>query len=481
MPLIRTSGGCANAGLFCALLLAGCASAGKRADVAGNESRPTKLAAAASRPESARAHLRVSPASVPSAIKTVGYEEPEDDCIRVVDDGAELFAGQETLDLPQLVGEVQRRNPSVSAALAAWGAAAERCPQVVTLDDPTLLAMVAPASLWPNNQRSYIISLSQKLPWSGKLDLRGRVAEWSAVAASFDHDEVQLRLAEAARLAYYDYFHVNRRLDLNDAGREAVQSFRETARSRFEANQAQQQDVLQADVELGKLEQRRIDLDQLLQVAVARINTLLHRDPDLPLPPPPEQLENPTALPSVAELRERAIGQRPDLAALQARLNSEQNSLALTIREYYPDVEIMGRYDTFWTDPNQRSQIGMNMNIPLNRQRRDAAVREATFRVNKLQAEYDREVDLVKNEVQGAYARLAAGRRTVQLYADRILPTAEDNVAAATSAYTAGTVDFLRLVQTQRELIELKENYQQALVDFQRNRAELDRVVGTLR
>jgi outer membrane protein TolC len=274
---------------------------------------------------------------------------------------------------------------------------------------------------------------------------------------------------------------VHRRLELNDAGREAVQSFRETARSRFEANQAQQQDVLQADVELGKLEQRRIDLDQLLQVAVARINTLLHRDPDLSLPPPPEQLENLTVLPGVAELRERAIGQRPDLAALQARLNSEQNTLALTCREYYPDVEIMGRYDTFWTDPNQRSQIGVNMNIPLNQQRRDAAVREATFRVNKLQAEYDREVDLVKNEVQGAYARLAAGRRTVRLYADKILPTAEDNVAAATSGYTAGTLDFLRLVQTQRELIELKENYQQALVDFQRNRAELDRVVGNIR
>ena len=139
----------------------------------------------------------------------------------------------------------------------------------------------------------------------------------------------------------------------------------------------------------------------------------------------------------------------------------------------------MGKYDSFWTDVVQRGQVALNVNMPLYRGRRDAAVREAMHRVNKLQAEYEQQIDLIRNDVQSSYARVEAGRRTLELYTEKILPAAQGNVEAASSGYTAGTVDFLRLVQAQRELIELNEKYQQAIVDYNRNRAELDRVVGT--
>jgi outer membrane protein TolC len=185
-------------------------------------------------------------------------------------------------------------------------------------------------------------------------------------------------------------------------------------------------------------------------------------------------------LPNVDELRLRAIEQRPDLRALAARLQSEQNALALTYKEYYPDIELMGKYDSFWTDVVQRGQVALNVNMPLYRGRRDAAVREAMHRVNRLQAEYEQQVDLIRNDVQSSYARVEAGRRTLDLFTEKVLPAAQGNVEAASSGYTAGTVDFLRLVQAQRELIELNEKYQQAVVDYNRNRAVLDRVVGTL-
>jgi hypothetical protein len=185
-------------------------------------------------------------------------------------------------------------------------------------------------------------------------------------------------------------------LEVNDSGLAAVQSFRDTAKSKFEANQVPQQDVLQADVELAQLEQRRVEIDQARQVAMARINTLLHREPQLPLPMPPERLGPAGDVPDVDALRAQAVERRPELAALQARLNAEQNALKLACAEYYPDFEIMGKYDTFWTDPAQRGQVALNVNVPLYRGRRDAAVREAMFRVNKLQAEYEQQVDLIE-------------------------------------------------------------------------------------
>ncbi|HEY2249934.1 MAG TPA: TolC family protein [Planctomycetaceae bacterium] len=490
--MFQNIGDGARAGLICAVLLAGCTSASKQAGIALDKPRRTSRAIAESETVSQtppallnsakRGHVALGKVS---PIELASYDGPLESSPAAADPtagtDADLFSGQLELDLPELERAVQRRNPSLKAALAAWGVAAEKFPQAVALDDPMLQTMLAPGTLASNSstQASYILGIGQKIPWSGKRRLRGQVAQWNAVAASLDHDEVQLRLTEAARIAYYEYYNVFRLIDLNDANLQALQSFRETAESKFEANLVPQQDVLQADVELAKLEQRRVEIEQQRVVASARINTLLHREPQVSLPPPPRQLIPAAPLPSVEELRARAIDQRPDLAAMAARIQSEQNVLALTYKDYYPDFEIIGKYDSFWTDVVQRGQIAMNLNIPLYQDRRQAAVREAIFRVAKMQADFELQVDMIRNEVHTGYAIVEASRRTLELYTGKVLPAAQGNVEAASSGYTAGTVDFLRLVQAQRELIELKEKYQQAIVDYNRNRAELDRVVGT--
>jgi len=385
------------------------------------------------------------------------------------------------LSLPILVSEVQRRNPSLQAALAAWGAASQRYPQVVALEDPVFQSMFAPGSFSSNSsvQASYYVGIAQKVPWSGKRALRGQAAQSEANAASLDSQDVRLRLAEATRLAFFDYYLVSRELELNAANSDAVERFRETATAKFESNQVTQQDVLQADVELGILRSRRIELKQNEKIAVARINTLLHRQPHLPLPSPPPQLEVSDDLPNVDSLRQQALEQRPDLAAQASRIAAEQAAVALAVKEYYPDFEFMGRYDQFWTDVVQRSQVGMYVNIPLNQSRRKAAVCEAMFRVNRMQAEYDAQVDSIRNEVQAAHARLEASLETVRLYVQTILPKAHANVESANAGYIATKVDFLRLVEAERQLIELQEKHQDAVAEYHRRRAQLERVAGT--
>lgn len=475
MPLFRQVGGCAGAGVLCALVAAGCAST------------PRQMTAVARQPGTDRAPQAAFADShgawAPDhSLRTVGYEEPVDDRAepQLSRSGEDLFATRIELSLPELVDEVQRRNPTLQAALAAWGMAAERSPQAVALDDPVFQSMLAPGSFPSASsvQASYLVGISQKIPWHGKRALRGQIAEAQAAAAGLDSEDVRLRLTEAARLAYFDYYLVRRDLELNAANRDAVASFRETARSRFEANQGPQQDMLQADVELGLLESRRIELEQNLTVAVARINALLHREPQLPLPSPVRLPGTAGELPDVASLRQMAIERRPDLTAQAARIEAEEASVALAVKEFYPDFEFMGRYDNFWTNVEQRGQVGMYMNIPLNRSRRKAAVDEALQRLAKLRAEYDAQADAIRADVEAGIARLAGSGKAAQLYSTTIIPAAEENVSVTNAGYEAGNVDFLRLVSAQRQLIELKEKQQAAIVEHHRRLAELERIVG---
>lgn len=391
----------------------------------------------------------------------------------------DLFAGANELPLDQLIAAVRARNPSLQAAHAAWSAAAERYPQALALDDPMLQSMFAPASFAANNsQPSYFLGAAQRVPWHGKRALRGQVAQWDANASGWDAGEVQLRLDVAARMAFFDYYLVQRELELNQKNHEVTQDFRSTAKSKYESNQASEQDLSLADLELAKLEEEELELRRAEQIAIARINTLIHRRPDHVLPPAPGRLEITDNLQDVGSLREVALEKRPELAAMAAKIQSEQAAVLLACKEYYPDFEFMGRYDSFWTDAQQRPQVGMNMNVPLNRGRRGAAVREAQFKVAKMMAEYAREQDNVREEVQVAYARVKASQKAVVLYERRLLPAAETNLAASRAAYIGGTVDFLSLMTARREAIAQQIGYQRALTEYHRGRADLERAVG---
>ncbi len=394
-----------------------------------------------------------------------------------------LFAGASELEVDPLVELAIARNPSVEAVLNAWRAAAQRYPQAIALDDPMFMAVTAPGS-WHSSdvEAAYMLQGSQKFPWCGKRQARGRAASAEARAMLGDARDERLKVAQMTRLAFYDYFLVHRQLDLQTLNTRVLREFANTARAKYENNQVTEQDVLQADLELADIERRQIEFERMRSVAVARINTLLLRVPDDHLPPPPQQLHLPGAVPPADLLRQIAAGQRPDLAALAARVRVEQANLTLATKQYYPDADIFGRYDSFWqpveTQSELRSQVGINMNVPIYQRKLAAGVCEARFRVAQRQAEYKQKLAEIQYEVEAARAQVEEGRRLVNLYGTKLLPTAERNVSVARINYDVNNASFLGLAQAQRQFIELREKHQQALADLHRRVAELERVVG---
>ena len=115
--------------------------------------------------------------------------------------------------------------------------------------------------------------------------------------------------------------------------------------------------------------------------------------------------------------------------------------MALACREYYPDVEIVGKYDTLMP-PDMQAQVGMRLNVPLQQARHQAAVQEAQARLSQQRAEYANRRDQVAFEVQAAMVRVSEAQKVARLYTARILPAAEQNLKSARANYVAGKVDF---------------------------------------
>jgi outer membrane protein TolC len=306
---------------------------------------------------------------------------------------------------------------------------------------------------------------------------RGSAASAAADARKGDMGDVRLRLSEAARTAFYDYYLARRHTEVNDSTYRLVAQFREIAWNKYQVNQAAEQDVLQADVELATIESRRTELARDEQVAVARVNTLLHRAAEHPLPPPPAAIRLGNSLPGAEALQQIAEQSRPDLAALQARIRAEEANVELACKEYYPDVNLVGMYDARMPE-NMRAAVGMDINVPLPNGRRSAAEREASERLAQRRAEYQERLDQVRYEVQSSLAQAQQSERVVHLYEERILPAAVRSVESAQAGYINGKLDFLRLLDAERQVNTQREMYHQAMADYHRRLAELERAVG---
>ncbi len=395
--------------------------------------------------------------------------------------GGPPFAGLSELPVDALVEQVLARNPSLAQMTAAWQAASARYPQVTALDDPMMGATIAPASIWSNNvDFAARVEVSQKLPYPGKLGLRGESALANAAAAGDEVDDMRLQLIESAKSSFYEYYLVTRAIAVNEENLRLLKEFREQAKTRYEKALVPEQDVWQADVELGRQRERGLTLNRIRKVAIARINTLMQLPPDVALPPPPARLTLGEGLPTVEELRARALAQRPDLHALANRIAAEQAALKLAHKEFCPDFEVMAACDGFWQPPQQalQAQVGVRLNLPIQKGRRYAAIAEAQARIAERVAEFDSRIAHVHLQIQEAYEQVTESEQVVRLYETTILPATQSNVDAARSAYETGKTPFLTLIEAQRNRVGLRDRYFEALADYYRRKATLERVVG---
>jgi outer membrane protein, heavy metal efflux system len=271
-------------------------------------------------------------------------------------------------------------------------------------------------------------------------------------------------------------------IEINREITQIMERLRDTAQGRYRNSQVTQQDVLQADLELADLACRQLELERMRRVAIARINTLLRRWPDAPLPLPPATLDGPREPADPNLLWQTALQQRPDLTALAWRVQSKEVALELAYKNFFPDVDVFGRYDTFWqpasTQGPLRASVGVAMNLPVYREKLRAAVCEAQFRVNQRRAEFEQRSLEIQYEVVAASHQVEESRKTVELYATRLVPVAEQNVAAARANYEVGKLGFIELALAQRQLVNAYEKQLDAIVTYSRRLSELDRAVG---
>jgi outer membrane protein TolC len=381
----------------------------------------------------------------------------------------------EDATLQDCLDYAQQNNPGLEAALNRWKAAAERVPQARTLPDPSLNYELEAMP----DRRQHMVTLNQMFPWPEKLSLRAAVAREEAEAARQQYEAAKVSLFFRVKDAYYEYYYLGRAVAVVRENRDLVKYLEEVARTRYKAGAAGHPDVIRAQVELGKLDDELRTLVDSRSAAAARLNAVLNRPAEAPLPWPRALAEEPVEV-SDGRLLEILRESNPELKALDSQVAREERMIRLAEKDYYPDLMLGAGY--------MREQMSgggadgvmamVGATLPIWREKYAAGVREAEDRHQAaLQARTDR-ANTLGAEVKMTLYRFRDAERKINLYRDTLLPKAREALKATEASFRVGQAAFTDLIDAQRIFLEFQLAGERALADHAQRRAELEMLVG---
>lgn len=396
-----------------------------------------------------------------------------------------------TLSIEQAVSLALQGNPGLAEVQARAESAAQRPSQVGALPDPLLFlnALNLPLDSFDPTQEAmtqFQVGISQKLPWSGKLELRAEAARLTALSKQDAAIEARLMLARDVRRSWWNLFYLDRALDTVQDNQARLRSFVQVVQAKYRVGEGQQQDVLLAQVELSGQLERAVRLRGMRRGEAARLRALMHHPGDLSVDL--QHIETPELadLDAAGEWQRQALARRPLLSMKQYALDAADRLLELSRKGSYPDFTLKGAYGLRGgenPDGSSRSDfltLGVSLNLPLyqgSKQDREVDQRNS----ERMEARYalDDARRKVREQVEGALADYAQGREQARLLRNGIIPQTEQAVASMLAGYQVDKVDFLTLVRTQIKLNNFRIAYWKALSQAKQAEARLLAAVGT--
>jgi outer membrane protein TolC len=390
-------------------------------------------------------------------------------------------------DLAEYVAYAMANNAGLEAAFNRWRAALERVPQVTALPDPRL------------SYRYYIrqvetrvgpmrhgIGLSQTFPWLGKLELAGDAATKAAEAERLRFEAARLELVRDVTAAYAEYYHLARRVAVLEDHMKLVRLAEQTVRSRYRTSTAPHADVVRAQMELARLEERLVSLGDMRGPVIARLNAALNRPAGADLPWP-------TALPGVAAgfTDDQALrwlaDSSPTLKALDAEVAARKHRVELARKAAMPDITLGVDYTQIGRgtgamrpadDGQDAIAVMLSVNLPIWRDKIEAGVREARHRQWAAESARRQKLNDLSQHLKMALYRFRDAQRKAALYRDALLPKGREAVGAAQAALRSGNASLTDLVDAQRVLLEFELSAERARADRVAHVSEIEMLIG---
>jgi len=389
--------------------------------------------------------------------------------------------------LSQLLAEAEANNPQISAADHGARAARQVAPQVTTLPDPKFtyqqlsVGSPRPFAGYTNSDFAYIgVGASQELPYPGKLRLRGQVAERDADTKQAEIEVTKTSIADAINANYLQLAYLQQTLDILRQNEGVLDQLIQDATVHYQVGQGMQQDVLQAQVNRTKIVKEITMHHQQMGQLQAHLKGLLNRDQGSPEIVTEDLIETPLKRTS-DELLVVVRQNNPQIQVDASSIRKQDAQLASAKREGKPDFEIGYMYQN--TDRKYRDYYMFTFDVRFPRKKRvNAGIAEATEKRTESKQTLTAHLQQQLAEVQEGYVKATGDEELLKEYREGLIPQSDAAYRATLSAYSSNREQFTHVLSYFTDLLSLKLEYAQTLVDHETALAHLETLTGaTLR
>jgi len=395
-------------------------------------------------------------------------------------------------ELRAYVDEALEKNPGLQETLGRYRASLETIDRVDTLPDPVFSFVQAIRSVETRvGPQINSFTFSQRFPWFGKLDLSGQVAMQEALAVHQMHRARQQEVIAATKRAYYELAYADAAIGITREEQSLLEHYEALAETRYATGQGLQQAIIKLHAEISRVVNRLEILGQQRRSSEAKLNTLMDRAPESPLP----AVSHP-AIPEVEvdleELYALGLENRQELKATEERILKSEKAIELAEKSSWPDfflgvgfVNVGKRSDpagiAMPPPDNGKNALSISAGISLPIYRRDdeASIREASETLFAERRRYASVRNEMEFSVRDEMVRVETLLEQIRLFDRALVPQSEEALRSTEAAYETGQLGVLDLLDSERMLLNVRVVHARYRADVLIALANLERAIGT--
>lgn len=428
----------------------------------------------------------VGSAVMPFAGSHALAEEPEAPITQTAMKGAP----EQTIKLQELIHEALNNRPSLKAAkFDAISKDAETGPKgsyerpmvgVSAMNYP--VDTLSPGEFGMTGKE---FSVTQKIPFPGKLSKLSSATESEAKAKKETYSNKQLELIKEVKMAYFDLFLAYKKRDVLNEQLNLIRQLITVTRSRYSLNKISQAEVLSLQMEEGNLMDQMLTAEKQIGLKTGDLNHAVGRGNHHQIGKPEDFKKTQIDLSKLTEqaIGEKIVAKNPGLKAMNYEYESADTKLSYAKWNYLPDFEFRMAYTLREPSPGDRGvnfvSAGVGVTIPLWALSKESEeVRGASAEKAKAEAMLDEERIHLLHMVHTSYSELEAAYNRIKLLEGGLLPLAKQSVQAAKSAYLTGKMDYASILNVTRVRFQTELGYYEALANYESKVAEFESLLG---
>ena len=396
---------------------------------------------------------------------------------------------KELLSLDDLIDEALEKSPYVKVFKMNKDALWERPSQVKFWDDPkvTLGVTNLPTDDFDFNKQDMTqktVSVMQNIPFPGISRLKEKAAVEEAKGAEKELANVEIRTVNAVKTTYYDLYFVHNAIKITDENIDLMKKFVELTQSKYEVGNGLQEDILKAQVELYKLQEKMINLKQKEASIKADMLRLLNRKNGAQLQGVPK-IEKTVNTVSFEDLKTTVLEENPLLRQLDHTVAQKETEYLLAKKSYFPKFSITAAYgqrdDLKSADRDRPDFMSLlvGVDVPIwFKSKQNKKVAETQIRIMQAKAQLQSMQNDISFKLNDILTKIKKEKELVVLYKEQIIPEASQSLDSNMSAYQVGRLDFLNLLNSQMTLLNYEIKFHKVMSALEKNFADLEVVVG---